>query len=92
MKNLSDYQLLILTAVVATLANGVWFLPALSWIYPVFLMLFARRNGGLKSALFGVPILIMASVAQYLAMDFPVPQPSASDLGSGPASSPTSPS
>ena len=73
MKNLSNYQLLILTAVVATLANGVWFLPALSWIYPVFLMLFARRNGGLKSALFGVPILIMAAVAQFLAMDFPGP-------------------
>ena len=73
MKNLSNYQLLILAAVVATLANGVWFLPALSWVYPVFLMLFTRRCSVLKGALFGVPILVIGSVAQYLAMDFPGP-------------------
>jgi apolipoprotein N-acyltransferase len=73
MRNLSNNQLLILAALVATLANGVWFLPALSWIYPVFLMLFTRRCSVLKGALFGVPILVMGSVAQYLAMDFPGP-------------------
>jgi apolipoprotein N-acyltransferase len=73
MKNLSNYQLLILTALVATLANGVWFLPALSWVYPVFLMLFSRRCSVLKGALLGMPILVMGSVAQYLAMDFPGP-------------------
>ena len=54
MKNLRNYQLLILAALVATLANGVWFLPALSWVYPVFLMLFTRRCSVLKGALFGV--------------------------------------
>jgi len=73
MKNLSNYQLLILAALVATLGNGVWFLPALSWIYPVFLMLFTRRSGVLKGALFGVPILVMGAVAQAFAMDFPGP-------------------
>jgi apolipoprotein N-acyltransferase len=83
MKNLPNYQLLILAAVVATLGNGVLFLPALAWIYPVFLMLFARRNGGLKSALVGVPILIMGSVAQYLAMDFPGPAAIGIGLGVG---------
>jgi apolipoprotein N-acyltransferase len=73
MKNLFNYQLLILAALVATLANGIWFLPALSWIYPVFLMLFTRRCSVLKGALFGVPILVMGSVVQYVAMDFPGP-------------------
>lgn len=73
MKRLSNRQLLILAALSAAFANGVWFLPALSWIYPVFLMLFTRRCSVLKGALFGVPILVVGAVAQYLAMDFPGP-------------------